>query len=358
MRIIIHADLDSFYASAEEVRKPELKGRPIVICMFSGRTEDSGAVATANYLARAAGIHAGMAIINAKRMAEEKKLDAVFLPADMDYYRMISSKIMDLMQIYADKFEQRSIDEAYMDVSIKGAYEKAAESANIIKGEIKNNFGISCSIGIGPNKLIAKMASRFKKPDGLTIIRPEDVKDFLFNLPAGKIFGVGIKTEEMLESMGIKTVEDLSIKGLAELQEAFGKKKGQFLYNAARGVDDKPVESVERQQISCIGTLKENTRNSDAITEKLHELAEELHQKLMKEKKKFRSVSIILITENLETHTRSMTLDSPTDSLDTIKEKSVSLMNEFLNESTAILRRCGVRVSSLDDKKHLSLKEF
>lgn len=357
MRIIIHVDLDSFYASAEEARKPELKGRAVVICMFSGRTEDSGAVATANYPARVAGIHAGMAIINAKRMAEEKKIDAVFLPADMDYYRTLSSKIMDLMQIYSDKFEQRSIDEAYLDVS-KGGYEKAEESANAIKGEIKNNFGITCSIGIGPNKLIAKMASRFKKPDGLTTVRPEDVKDFLFNLPAGKIFGIGIKTEEALNGMGIKTVEDLSIKGLAELQEAFGKKKGQFLYNAARGVDDSPVEAVERQQISCIGTLKENTRNPEIINEKLYELSQELHEKLLKEKKHFRSVSIIAITENLETHTKSMTLDAPTNDLAMIKEKSVSLMDEFLKENPAVLRRCGVRVSSLEEKKHFSLKEF
>lgn len=353
----MHADLDSFYASAEEARK-ELKGRPIVVCMFSGRTEDSGAVATANYLARAAGIHAGMPIVNAKRMAEEKKLDAVFLPADMDYYRMLSSKIMDLMQIYADKFEQRSIDEAYMDVSSKVAYEKAAESANIIKGEIKNNFGITCSIGIGPNKLIAKMASRSKKPDGLTVIKPEDVKDFLFKLPAGKIFGVGTKTKEKLEGMGIRTVEDLSTKGLFELQETFGKKRGLFLYNASRGLDDRPVETVERQQISSIGTLKENTRNPETIKEKLYELAEELHGKLLKEKKNFRSVSVILITENLETHTKSMTLDAATNSLDAIKEKAVQLLDEFLKETPAVLRRCGVRVSSLDDKRHLSLKEF
>lgn len=353
MRNVMHIDFDSFYASVEENRNPQIKGKPIVICMFSGRTHDSGAVATANYLARESGVKAGMPISQAKTMAK----DAVFLPADLEYYRSVSDEIMDALRAYADKFEQRSIDEAYMDISNK-VYEEAEILAARIKKEIKDNFGITCSIGIAPNKLIAKMSSRYKKPDGLTIVKPEDVKGFISPMAVDKIHGVGNVTVAVLSDMDVETIEELSRIELQTLIERFGETKGEFLYNAARGIDESPVEELERRQYSRIGTLKENTRDTNAIMELENNLIDALHEKLIKNKIWFKTVSIIAITADLQLHTRSKTLLAETNRIDAIKENCIELMKEFLKENSSMLRRCGVRVSSLSEKKQFSLKEF
>lgn len=349
----MHVDFDSFYASVEENRNPQIKGKPIVICMFSGRTQDSGAVATANYLARGMGIKAGIPISHAKSLSE----DAVFLPADLEYYRSVSDEIMDALRNYAPMFEQRSIDEAYMDVSDKG-YDEASKIAEKIKEDIKTNFGVTCSIGIGPNKLIAKMASRYKKPDGLTTVRPEYVIEFISPMTADKIHGVGAVTVTALNEMGIKTIYELAAVEQQTLAERFGTTKGEFLYNAAHGIDESPVEELERKQYSRIGTLKENTRDINVVMEMMSRLIEALHEKLVKNKVWFKTVSIIAITTNLELHTKSRTLPAETNSIDALQENFVELMKEFLKENPAALRRCGVRVSSLSEKKQFSLKEF
>jgi len=349
----MHIDFDSFYASLEENRKPALLGRPIVICMFSGRTQDSGAVATANYLAREKGVKAGIPITQAKSLAP----DAIFLPADLEYYRSVSDEIMDMLRSYTDKFEQRSIDEAYIDISGK-SFEEADELSERIKKDIKENFGITCSIGIGPNKLIAKMASRYKKPDGLTTVRPENVNEFISSMPVDKVHGVGNVTIAALNELGIKTIEELAAANLQTLIDKFGETKGKFLYNAARGIDESPVEELERKQYSRIGTLKENTRDINAIMEMINKLIEALHETITKNKIWFKNVSIIAITAQLELHTKSKTLPVETNSIDAIKENCLELMSEFLKESPAALRRCGIRVSELGEKKQFSLREF
>jgi len=354
MRIVMHLDFDSFYASLEENRKPEIKGRPVVICMFSGRSEESGAVATASYAAREKGIRAGMPIGQAKSLEP----NAVFLPADLEYYRSVSDEIMDMLRGFAASFEQRSIDEAYIDASGKGSFDAAEDMAKRIKQQIKDSFGITCSIGIGPNKLIAKMASRHKKPDGLTLVSEQDVEKFISSMPVDKIHGVGVVTVSLINEMGIQTVSQLASASLQTLVEKFGESKGRFLYNAARGIDDSPVKELERKQYSRIGTLKENTRDIDVIMGMMDILIDALHKKLVKNKIWFKNVSIIAITTGLQLHTKSRTLPAETNSIDAIRQNFIELMQEFLNENPAALRRCGVRVSSLSEKKQFSLREF
>jgi len=347
-RIILQLDLDSFYASAEEVRNPELKGKPVVVCVFSGRTEDSGAVATSNYLARESGIKAGMYIAKAKEIAAK---ETIFLPTDMEYYKQVSERIMEIIRSYSDRFEQRSIDEAYLDLSgLVKDFEEAQALAEKLKKDVFEKEGITCSVGIGPNKLVAKMASKVKKPDGLTIIRPEDVRNFLNPLPAKKLFGIGPKSLEFFEKIGIKTIEDLAKTDVKSLVDQFGEKKGRDIREHANGIDNSEVEETERQQLSKIGTLKEDSSDLDFICEKLFDLIEELKIKIEKEGKKFKSVSIIVILANLQTHTKSRSLENFTDDIQVVKTEAKNLMKEFLeNNPGKKLRRCGVRVSGFED---------
>ena len=195
-RIVMLVDLDYFYAQCEEIRNPTIKNKPVVVCVFSGRTKDSGVVSTANYVARKYGVYSGISILLAKKKL--KDVDAVFLPVDTEFYKEISDKIMVTLRIHADRFEQVGIDEAYMDVTkrIKTNYSAAKELAEIIKHEVFILQKLTCSIGIGPNKLVAKIAADIKKPDGLTMVRPGGVRSFLSPLSVRSLVGVGKKTEK------------------------------------------------------------------------------------------------------------------------------------------------------------------
>lgn len=353
MRIIMHVDFDSFYASLEERRKPEIKGMPVVICMYSGRSAESGAVATASYSARALGIRAGMPIAAAKIKAGG---ESVFLPADMEYYRAESGKIMDILEGYAGSFQQASIDEAYLDVSSCGSYGAAEKIAEEIKKAVSESFSITCSIGIGPSRLVAKMASGHKKPDGLTIVEEKGVKKFIFPLPVRKLHGVGGKTAAILESAGVKTAEDIAGCSLKKLEELLGKNRARLLKEKAEGVDDSPVAGQAAKQISRIATLKADTGRFDDIYERLSQLAAEMHRKIEKNGIKFRTVSVIIISPDLEMRTRSRTIQA-TGRLEDIVESSRQLLKEFVREGM-VARRAGIRVSNLVSGKERGLHRF
>jgi DNA polymerase IV (DinB-like DNA polymerase) len=345
-RIILHVDLDAFYASLEELRRPDIRGRPVVVCVYSGRTEDSGAVATSNYLAREFGIKAGMPIAFAKRAAKGK--DVVFLPVDMDHYREVSERIMDILEEHADRFQQVSIDEAYLDVSERCArsYLCAEKIAKEIKVEIKEHEGITCSVGIGPNKYVSKMAGKRRKPDGLTIVRAGEAADFLKDLPAGKLHGIGGKTEEELNTRGIKTAADIAAYGLASLEKEFGKNKAKLLHDKALGIDDSSVEQKEKQQFSRIATLKEDTNDADRTYKKISELCADLNKKL-KNRVTFRTISLITIDTHLQTQTRSETIAEAEDACSVLPSYR-TLIDRFFSENPGkMLRRVGIRVSNI-----------
>ena len=179
-RVVFHIDFDYFFAQCEEIRKPELKSKSVCVCVFSDRGGDSGAIATANYNARKFGVKSGIPIIFAKKRLEDQK-DAVFLPVDFDYYRSISERGMEIMEKNGDVFEYVGKDEAFLDVTkkVNGDWVNAQNLAIEIKNEIKDKLNLTCSIGISPNKLISKIASDFQKPDGLTLVLPEKVDEFL-----------------------------------------------------------------------------------------------------------------------------------------------------------------------------------
>ncbi|MCS6768241.1 MAG: DNA polymerase IV, partial [Candidatus Nitrosocaldus sp.] len=209
-RIVMHVDLDYFYAQCEELRRSDLRDKPVVVCVYSARGGDSGAVSTCNYKARAYGVKAGIPIVQAKRLLKDVP-DAVFLPVDEPYYTDISEMVMGILRASADAFEQVSIDEAYMDVSMRCSnFDDARELATRLKDEIRGSIGLTCSIGVGMNKLIAKMASEHRKPDGLTVVRPEDVQGFIGPMSVGRLLWVGRRTEERLNAMGIRTIAELA----------------------------------------------------------------------------------------------------------------------------------------------------
>lgn len=358
-RIIMHVDLDSFYASLEEKRNDSIKGKAIVVCVYSGRTEDSGAVSTSNYKARALGIRAGMPITIAKKIAKNK--DVVFLPVDIDYYRGVSDRIMEIMEDESDVMEQVSIDEAYLDISEKSErdWNKAIEIAKTIKDKIYSQEGLSLSIGISPNKFVSKMASDFQKPNGLTIVKEEEIIKFLENFKVSNLHGIGQKTTKSLNDLGIETVNDLSSYDISELEREFGKNKGKLLHDKSLGIDLSPVEPRERKQLSRIGTLKEDTKEISIIFEKIDELSKDMEQRLLKSNISFRTVSLITIDNELKTHTKSETIPRTKD-IQRVVSISKKLLQKFLEEnSDKKLRRVGIRVSNLEfSKSQKTLDDF
>jgi DNA polymerase IV (DinB-like DNA polymerase) len=345
-------DLDYFFAQCEEVKDPSIKNRPVVVCVYSGRSEDSGAVSTANYIARKYGVKSGIPIFQAKKRLEGT--DAVFLPVNFELYEEVSEKTMNILRGYADRFELVGIDEAYLDVSqrVGGDFDKARELAQKIKDDIRAQQKITCSIGIAPNKLVAKIAADSQKPDGLTTVKPEDVQNFLSPLPVNHLIGVGKKTEKKMQALGIKAIGDLANYEAQRLIEVFGKTTGVYFHNAAHGIDDEPVqERGEAESISRISTLKQDTRDLNVTLEKVNQLCDELHEDLVQRNLSFRQVGIVAILRDLSVHSRSKTFEHPTDDSGTLKKTVKELFENFLQGSDLELRRVGVRISGFVKKQ-------
>ncbi|HLC92680.1 MAG TPA: DNA polymerase IV [archaeon] len=357
-RVILHVDLDYFYAQTEELRKPELRGKPVIVCMFSGRTESSGAVAAANYKARELGVHAGMPIAFAKKKAP----NGVFLAADREHYNEVSSRVMDILREYSDKFEQVSVDEAFVDATerCRGSYIEGSKLAGEIKKRVLEEEKLTCSIGVGPNKLIAKMASGVKKPDGMTLVTPGEVKAFLRSKRISDLHGIGDKTVEALAQKGIKTISELASADIAQLQEMFGENRGPSLREKALGIDESPVEEREKQQYSRIVTLKEDTSEPKKLISESEKLADELAAKSIEKKVMFKTISILLISDKLESVARSRTIEVPTQSKSEIIKVASELFKEFFEQNLKfVARRFGLRISNFSEpKKQKSILEF
>jgi DNA polymerase IV (DinB-like DNA polymerase) len=348
-RKILHVDMDSFYASVERQRK-DLEG-PIVICVYSGRTEDSGAVSTCSYDARDLGIHAAMPITQAKSIAEESGEEVHFLPMDREYYREVSDKIRDqIYENYAEKIEQASIDEAYLDITEEaGSFEEAERMAMKIQKEVREDFGITCSVGIGPNKLVAKIASDREKPEGLTKVLPEEVDDFMQGLELEDIHGIGGKTVEKLEALGINSVEELAKADRRKLVEKFGENLGTKIQDKARGIDDEPVKEKIQKQITRITTLDQNSRSANHIKTYFPDLADEIFEQLEEKDLRFGQVVLVVIDTDIQMHTRSRKLKARIKDKEKLVEEEEALLEDFLDEFEEEVRRIGLRVSDLEE---------
>ncbi|HMK33158.1 MAG TPA: DNA polymerase IV, partial [Nitrosopumilaceae archaeon] len=340
-RIVFHIDFDYFFAQCEELRNPELKTKPVAVCVFSDRGGDSGAIATANYIARNFGVKSGMPIKFAKKRLETAP-DAVFLPTDFEYYSEISQKAMGTIQEFADIFEYVGRDEAYLDVSKRTEcdIDKASHLAQQLKNAVRNSTKLSCTVGVSSNKLVSKIASSFKKPDGLTIVSSERIESFLDPLPIRTIPGIGKKTEEKFAEIGLETISQLKKLDVFSLNSLFGRKIGTYIYNAARGIDEEPVSPrQEATQYSRIITLKEDSKDYNFLAKDLEKLCEEIHSSIMKDDIIFKSIGIQFVQSDLSNKTKSKTLKNPTSSLEELKKTSMQLLSEALEDQKLLVRR-------------------
>jgi len=341
-RIILHMDMDHFYTAVEVRERPEYKGKPVVVGADPKEGKGRGVVSTSNYEARKGGVRSGMPISRAWKLCPE----AVYLPPNFPLYIKVSNEIMDIARKYAEKFEQWGIDEAFLDVSARVKnYTEAKALAKQIKGEILEKEHLTCSIGIGPNKLIAKIASDYQKPDGLTIIKEDEAEAFLAPLPARKLLWVGRKTEAKLKTMGINTIGDLARYDAAALTEKFGV-MGTQMHLMAHGIDRSEVEPrTEVKSISHETTFEEDTADADTIHKTLDELSEEICREALNQNLFFKTVTVKLRYENFETHTRSKTLAFMTNRLQDLKKTTKKLLQAYLKRDKKV-RLIGVRVSN------------
>ena len=346
-RIILHVDMDQFYAAVEEREHQEFKGKPVVVGADPKDGKGRGVVSTCNYLARKYGIRSGMPISRAWKLCP----DAVFLRPRYKLYIQTSSRIMEILRRYADKFEQWGLDEAFLDISSKASnFEKARQLANAIKHEIYEKENLTCSIGVAPNKLVAKIASDFQKPDGLTVVEESDVEHFLAPLPVRKLLWVGKKTERKLNKLGIKTISELASFDVSILTEKFGVMGAQF-YLSAQGLDHSEVaESGEVKSVSRETTFEEDTSDVDLVSETLDKLSREIHEELAERGLLFKTVTIKIRYKNFETHTHGKTLPFFTDNLQSLRKTAKELIQPYIDKDRKI-RLVGVRVSNFTSSK-------
>ncbi|WP_406670452.1 DNA polymerase IV [Methanolobus sp. ZRKC4] len=354
-RITLHVDMDSFYSSVEAREKPELKGLPVVVGSDPRKGKGRGVVSTCSYEAREFGIHSAMPISKAYKLCS----DAVYLPVNMKLYKEVSANIMDLIRIFADRFQQVSVDEAYIDIGDSiSDYESAILLAEKIKSEVKRLQRLTCSIGVAPNKIIAKIASDFNKPDGLTVVRPEEVEDFLFPLSVSKIPGIGKKTRPILKEMGIETVGQLATIDVQLLIARFGK-SGVLMHQLANGIDTREVKERDVvKSISTEDTFDEDIYDPLEIERSFSELSEKVHVSLIKKHFRFRTVTIKVRFEDFRTYTRAKTLHAATTDKEAITKAALNLMEEFIGKGR--FRLLGVGVTKLEklDERQTFLSDF
>lgn len=339
MRRIAHVDMDAFFAAVELRRHPELVGRPLVI---GGRGDPTqrGVVSTASYEARKFGIRSAMPLGTAYRLCPE----AVFLPVDYEEYSRVSARVKAILREMTPSLEDAGIDEAFLDVS------QFVQSSEAIASEIKNRTraatGLTCSIGIAPNKLLAKIASDMQKPDGLTIISEGDIPSRIWPLPVRKLPGVGPKTEARLKEMDLETIGDLAAVSLETLVNRFGPSHGNYLYEASRGIDESPIVTHwEPKSTGREVTFQQDVSSRPILVQTLSRLAREVVQGIREEGYKGRTVTVKVRFSDFETHTRGKTLQEPTDSFQTISGAALDCLNRV--ELRKRVRLIGVRVGEL-----------
>lgn len=353
MRIIAHIDMDAFFASVEERDKEWLRGLPIVIGSDPQDGKGRGVVSTANYKAREYGIKSALPISIAWRLSEDArkqgKPPATFITPNMGKYTQVSARIMEILRPYATHIEEASIDEAYFDLSPVGAYDKAAKVAKKIQQEIFKKESLTASIGIGPNKLVAKIASDLNKPNGLTTIRPEEVESLFKQIDLRKIPGIGPKMEAVLRDQNIITTADLYALEPIDLELMLGK-QGLDLYEKVRGIDNTPiVEEWVAQSIGEQETLQQDTLSGDIILGLLKKLTNQVFERFTESGfSTFKTVGITVRFEGFETRTRSKTLLVPTNEHTALEFETLKLMLPFLdvreNPKRKPIRLIGVKI--------------
>lgn len=336
-RKIIHIDMDAFYASVELREQPHLRGLPVVVAWEGARS----VICAASYEARRYGLRSAMAVATAKRLCPH----AVFIPPQFDLYRQVSQQIHAIFRQHTDLIEPLSLDEAYLDVTEnKQSIAYASTVAQYIRADIFEQTGLTASAGIAPNKFLAKIASDWRKPNGQFVLPPEKVLAFLQQLPLGKIPGVGKKTLSKMNSLGWQTVGDLAQIPRGELVHYFGR-WGYRLYDLARGIDNRPVESErERLQISTEITLPEDLELAQ-ICRHLPDLAQDLYTQMQRKHTEGSTLTLKLKTSSFQILTRSQTYSSQLNSAEHLLQAAQMLAQKMPSEP--YYRLIGIGISQL-----------
>ncbi|MFC1829215.1 DNA polymerase IV [Thermodesulfobacteriota bacterium] len=334
--MILHMDMDAFYASVEQLDNPELKGRCVIVGGMSGR----GVVSAASYEARKFGIHSAMPVFQAK----QKCPDGIFLRPRMRRYKEVSIKIMALLTDFSPLVEPISIDEAFVDITgCERIYGLPEEIAAKIKRKIKEAMNLTCSVGVAPNKFLAKVASDMAKPDGLTVITPDEAMAFIASLAIHKVPGVGHVTGKSLEAMAIKTLGDVRKYPEKTLLKHLGK-FGKRLKQLSEGVDNSPVVPfTSPKSISSEETLAENTGDKHLLSKHILTQSEDVGRQLRRQRVRARTITLKIKHADFKQFTRSVTIKNPTQSSETIYKEAVKLLDAY--KLSTRVRLIGVGVS-------------
>lgn len=349
MRKIIHVDMDAFFASVEELDNPTIRGKAVIVC---GGLTGRGVVSSAAYEARKFGVKSAMPVFRARKLCPH----GIFLEGRMERYMEVSLQLMRILKDFTPLVEPVSVDEAFLDVtevaSTSGGlppkdFAGAEEVGRQIKERIKEEMGLTASVGVATNKFLAKVASGMRKPDGFMVITEEEKEKILKDLPVSEILGVGRVMEKALQEMGIHTIGQLWPVSLAELVERFGK-FGSSLYYLSRGIDDTPIVTEwEPKSVGRSSTFERDIKDLRVIRRQLYDLTEDVVGQLKEMDLRAKTITIKVRYSNFHTITRSITIETPDDLLSTIWHHADILLRERVELKDRAVRLVGVSLSNL-----------
>ena len=348
-RAILHVDMDAFYASVEQFDNPELAGQPVIV----GGTGGRGVVAAASYEVRRFGVHSAMPM----REALKRCLHAIVIRPRLKRYREVSNQVFEIFGEFTDLVEGLSLDEAFLDVTGSvGLFGSAEEMAREIKNRIRVRTGLTASVGVSHNKLLAKLASEMNKPDGLAMIRPAEVTTILDPMPVRRLHGIGAKTAARLEQQGIHTLGQLRRAPESVLWPLF-RRDTREMRERASGIDDRPVVSdAPEKQISSEETFDVDIRDHEELRRRLAHLADRTAERLRARQLKAGMISIKVRRRDFETYTRQKSFSPPTQETRLVVQVATELLNRWLDEQPrAAVRLLGVGVGDLAPAQQLDL---
>ena len=343
-RIILHVDMDAFFAAVEQREHPELKGKPVIIGADPRQGRGRGVVSTCSYEARKYGVHSAMPISQAYRLCPQ----GIYLRPNGKLYRQVSQNIFNIFYEFTDLVEPLSIDEAFLDVTgSRRLFGDGPTIARKIKERIKEKEQLTASIGVAPNKYLAKIASDLEKPDGLVVVEPDKIEAFLWPLDISRLWGAGERTQQILRKMGINTIGDLARFPLSVLKQKLGS-AGEHFYRLAHGIDERPVKVTEEvKSVSNEHTFGQDVRDVELIRKKLVYLCEKVGYRLRKKDLKGKTIHLKLRYDNFSTITRNLTLSQPTNQTRQIVDVILDLFEKNYMTGRKV-RLIGVGVSGFD----------
>ncbi len=340
--MILHCDMDAFYASVEERDRPDLVGHPVIV---GGSPEKRGVVAAANYVAREYGVHSAMPATTARRLCPQ----GIFLPSRIPYYAEVSGQIREIFERFTPLVEPLSLDEAFLDVTgSEGLFGPAFQIGQQIKEIVRTEIRLVVSVGIAPNKFLAKIASDLQKPDGFVVVEPDGMQEFLDPLPVERLWGVGRQGSKLLQRLGIRTIRQLRQWPMELLQHHFGS-HGEHLWQLAHGIDDRRVvPEREAKSISHETTFDTDIDDPEVLRAWLLDLTEQVAWRLRRHGLRGRAVQLKVRFADFSTITRSQTLPEPTDITDELWQVAVAMLCERLPARHLPVRLLGMGVAGLD----------